>query len=361
MRYSITGGSGFIGRYFCEALAAAGHAVTILDLIDPVAGAPHARFVRGDVRDPAACRDAFAGCDRVLHLAAAHHDFGIERETFFDVNEHGAGVVCAALDAAGITEVCFYSTVATYGDTPEPHHEDSPTRPVSPYGQSKLAGEDVFRKWTQKGEGRRCLVIRPTVTFGPRNFANMYTLIDQIDRGRFLLVGKGDNIKSLSYVENIVEATLALMGRADLPAFEVINYIDKPDLTSMEIARTVYDALGKKPGMRVPYGLVRLLAVPFDVVIALTGRNLPISSARLRKLFLDQTKFEADRIHDRYGFVASVPLREGIRRMVKWYQAEGKHQKAEWHLPPKQAVMREEARPAPAKGEAARRAPSAKA
>jgi hypothetical protein len=52
---------------------------------------------------------------------------------------------------------------------------------------------------------------------------------------------------------------------------------------------------------------VRLLAVPFDVVIAITGRNLPISSARLKKLFLDQTKFEADRISARYGFVASVP------------------------------------------------------
>ena len=89
VRYCITGGSGFIGRYFCEALAAAGHEITVLDLVAPSEGLPHDRFVQGDVRDPAACRAALEGCDRLLNLAAAHHDFGIERETYFSVNDFG--------------------------------------------------------------------------------------------------------------------------------------------------------------------------------------------------------------------------------------------------------------------------------
>ena len=45
--------------------------------------------MQGDIRDATAVKEAFDGCDEVIHLAAAHHDFGIEEETYFDVNEQG--------------------------------------------------------------------------------------------------------------------------------------------------------------------------------------------------------------------------------------------------------------------------------
>ena len=100
MNVLVTGGSGFIGRYFHQALIAAGHKVTILDLAKPTWDAGPSRVVVGDVRDPAAVRQALTGCDAILNLAAAHHDFGIARETFFSVNEGGARVLCAAAEEA---------------------------------------------------------------------------------------------------------------------------------------------------------------------------------------------------------------------------------------------------------------------
>jgi nucleoside-diphosphate-sugar epimerase len=166
----------------------------------------------------------------------------------------------------------------------------------------------------------------------------MYTLIDQVARGRFLIVGKGRNIKSLSYIENIMAATMFIWGREDLPAFDVYDYIDKPDLTSIEITQVVYEALGKKmPSFRFPMWLVLVMALPFDIVIALTGKNLKISSARVKKMYSVQTKFEADKIL-KAGFEPPVPLKEGIRRMAQWYLAEGKDQSADWHQPPKDVV-----------------------
>ena len=78
MRICITGGTGFIGSWFARRLAAAGVEVVALDLHPPDPALPLARFVRGDIRDPEALRRAFEGCDRVLALAAAHHDFGID-------------------------------------------------------------------------------------------------------------------------------------------------------------------------------------------------------------------------------------------------------------------------------------------
>lgn len=338
MRYLITGGSGFIGRYFHEMLSARGHDLVILDLVRPEWDIGAARFVHGDVRDPHAVERAVRDAQRVLHLAAAHHDFGISEKTYYDVNERGSRVLCDAMDTHGIRDACFYSSVAVFGDAPEPHTESAPTKPNSPYGGSKLAGERVFESWTKKGEGRRCLVIRPTVTFGPRNFANMYSLIRQIAGGKFVQVGDGSNIKSLSYVENIVECTAHVWDVPDRPAFDIVQYIDKPDLTSRQIAAQIYTSLGKRvPGFRVPLWAACLAALPFDVVIKLTGRNLPVSSARIKKLFATQTKFEAEKVA-LYGFKARHTVGEGIDRMVKWYVAEGRNQQAVWHQPPEHVV-----------------------
>ena len=175
MKYCITGGSGFIGSYFCERLTADGHSISILDLIDPPTEVPHDHFVKGDVRDVDACRAALEGCDRMVHLAAAHHDFGIADQTYFDVNERGTQVLCDVMDELNIREAAFYSTVALYGGGKPPLHEGTTPDPQTPYGASKLAGEQVLQRWTEQGGGRRCLVIRPTVTFGRRNFANMYS------------------------------------------------------------------------------------------------------------------------------------------------------------------------------------------
>lgn len=351
MNVLITGGSGFIASCFHRDLAALGHQTSTLDLVAPSARAAGRPYVPGDIRDKAACVRAMRGCDLVVHLAAAHHDFGIAHDTYFSVNEHGSRVACEAMDEAGVRNAVFYSTVAVYGTAPEPHHEEAPTAPDSPYGASKLKGEGVFRAWTQRGDGRRCLVIRPTVTFGPDNFANMYSLIRQIDSGRYLRFGPGDNIKSLSYVENIVEATLFLLGlqaakpnRAIEP-FEIFNYIDKPDFTSTQISDHVSRSLGKKPAPAVPYALGMAMGLPFDAAIALTGKNLPISTARIRKLFRTQTKFEADKLLST-GYTPGASLAQGIERMVAWYRATGKDLDATWNTPPAEPVFMDAPQPA---------------
>lgn len=333
-RVLVTGGSGFIGRYLCERLRAESHDVTILDLVAPAWPSGDMRVVRGDIRDPVAVNDAMAGCDAMMHLAAAHHDFGIAESTYFDVNEGGARVLCAAMDAGGVTEACFYSSVAVYGDAPEPRSEDTTPMPNAPYGASKLAGEAVFREWTAQGGGRSVLVIRPAVVFGPRNFANMYALIRQIHSRFFLPIGEGSNIKSTAFVENLVAATMYLLARDDREPFDAYNYVDGPDLTSREICDAITESLGRQPvRWSLPLPVALLLASPFDAVIRLTGRNLPISSARVRKLATMQTRFPADKVR-RAGFTPAVTLREGLRRMTDWYMSEGRSQPVISHLPP---------------------------
>jgi nucleoside-diphosphate-sugar epimerase len=337
----VTGGAGFIGSYVVDRLLQDKVPVTVLDLAPPRARATSAlRQIRGDVRDRATLDAALEGVGTVFHLAAAHHDSGLARDTYFSVNEGGAATLCDAMGEAGVRTLCFYSTAAVYGAAPEPRHEDGPTLPASPYGQSKLAAERIFESWSCCEAGRYTLVIRPSVTFGPGNFANMFALIRLIDSGRYVQVGSGSNVKSLSYVENLVDATFWLWQRRAPSGFDVYNCVDKPDLTSREIAGVLAEALGREPArLTVPLWLGLALGFPFDVARTITGRG-SVSTDRIRKLAVHETRFPSDRLH-RAGFAPRVSLREGLARMVRWYIAEGRAAPALPSLPPLEVVRLE--------------------
>ncbi len=326
MKVLITGGAGFVGSRFHEMLTDLGHETVRFDLLPPD---DKSEFVKGDVRDLEALTAAMQGCDAVLHLAAAHHDFGIATQTFHDVNVMGMENVCAAMLTNSIKRLCFYSTVAVYGEQKPPVDESTTPAPISDYGKTKLLAEAVCEKWSQQGNGNRCLVMRPTVIFGPNHFANMYTLVRQIESGKFVCVGKMENIKSLAYIDNIVNATIELWlnDAGDASGYQCLNYIDKPDLSSRQIVNEIYKGLEKNPPkIFIPYPIAQLLALPFDLIIKLTGKNLPISSARIRKLAVSNTQVEADKVHQATK-LKGIPLKDGIRNMVQWYVSKGKQLK----------------------------------
>lgn len=334
MRFLITGGTGFVGSKFYEQLSACGHEVVRFDLNEPGDGTD---FVEGDVRDVQSLDAAMQGVDVVIHLAAAHHDFGITDKTFHDVNVGGMQNVCDSMSKHGVTKLCFYSTVAIYGSQPYPNEETDPA-PESSYGKTKLEAEKVCRTWCDENSNNQCLTLRPTVIFGTNNFANMYFLIRQIDSGKFLRVGSMDNIKSLAYVDNVVQTTLELLldESKNRRGYEYFNYVDTPDLSSWKISEAIYAGLGKKPPrFSVPYPLARLLVVPFDLIIAVTGKNLPVSSARIRKLAKSQTQFDAKKVHAASS-KEKVPLAQAIEKMAIWFVNDGKTRSHPDRRPPEQ-------------------------
>lgn len=329
MRILVTGGTGFIGARACSLFSQLGHQCVAYDL-HPFNEENQVEFVQGDIRDADRLTQASRGADAILHLAAAHHDFGISTETFRSVNVGGAKNVCDAASANGIKHICSASSVAVYGQQKPPIDESSQPKPESMYGKTKLEAEAVFKEWSASGDSNRCLVIRPTVVFGPGNFANMYMLIRQIESGKFLRVGKMDNIKSLAYIDNLLQAMheIWLNNPSVQSGFEIYNYVDKPDLTSREIVNVIYRELNRKPpAFAVPYPMAFLLAIPFEIVIRLTGKNLPVSLARIRKLAKTGTQFEADKIH-RAVTKPLIPLDNAIAEMVRWYVNSGKDQDA---------------------------------
>ena len=314
--YLITGGSGFIGSYFNDALDGT---IINYDIREPIH--PNANiYEKGDIRDTERLKEVIIKHkpSLIINLAASHHDFGITREGYFDVNENGMQVICDVAANNNITDIVFYSSVAVYGESAIASNEESDTTPSNDYGDSKLAAEHVLNKWIEADSLRKGLIIRPVLVHGARNTANMYNLIRQIDSGLYANIGSGKKIKSICYVENIVEATLWAWERFE-EGLKTYNYADQPQLTSNDAVEIIRKELGKRKPIRVPMWLGLIGAIPFDLYIKITGRNFPVSSARIKKLDTG-TEHNADKIASE-GFKARFSNEEGLVNMVKWYKS----------------------------------------
>ena len=323
MKILICGSSGFIGTHMVRLFADSGHQVIGLDLLQPISEDGLSHFYPGDILVKEDVRKALAGVDCVVNLAAKHHDFGISRDEYFQTNEIGSQRLLECLSEFGIKKYVFYSSVAVYGESLIESDETTEPRPTNPYGESKLAAEKVTHNWAQTAPNREVVIIRPSVVFGEGNTANMFSLIKMVDKHRYVQFGSGEAVKCICYVRNIIEATQYCM-KGLLPGVVTFNYVDKDDMSVKQTVDIISDELDKKIlPISFPLWLGVAVGKVFDLAAKITGKNLRISSARVKKLSTP-TQFAAQKIKD-HGFVAKHSIEEGLRNMVIWYVNEIKN------------------------------------
>jgi nucleoside-diphosphate-sugar epimerase len=318
MKILVIGCSGFIGQFLVKNLLNQKHTVVGLDINPPSDDLGDLyTFHDGDLLSHQDMKKAATGVDLIISLAAKHHDFGISRDEYFEVNEGGTRILLECASKCNIKNIIFYSTVAVYGTQNEPSTEETTPQPDNYYGQSKLAGEKVIGEWVQKDNKLQVIIIRPTVIFGPNNYANVYNLIDKIYRKKFIFVGNGKNIKSVAYVENLVDATAYLITKLK-PGIQIFNYSDEPQMTITETVETISAHMPHDiPKIRLPLWFAVTFGSIFDFLGKISGKNFPITAARMKK-FATSTHHTAKKIRE-HGFVQRIPTKEGFRRMIEWY------------------------------------------
>lgn len=313
MKVLITGGAGFIGARLTEMLATAGHDVTIFDKAPPKTD----RFqsIPGDVRDVEALSAAARGQDVIYNLAAEHRDDVRPVSLYEEVNVGGARNVVAAAERTGVKTIVFTSSVAVYGDGDHALTEDAPHRPINDYGRTKSLAEAEHLKWAKAGENRRLTIVRPSVVFGPGNRGNVYNLLRQINSGRFVMVGDGENRKSMAFIDNVAAFLAAAPGRAE--GIQIYNYADKPDFDMNTLVTLIREqgGPGRGVGPRLPVWTARILGRAADFVANATGRSLPISAVRVEK-FIANTEIDASRAHQT-NFHPPVDLGDGLRQTLQ--------------------------------------------
>lgn len=255
--------------------------------------------------------------ESVVLLAAEHRDDVSPTSKYYDVNVQGTKNVLKAMDKNGVKNIIFTSSVAIYGLNKENPNEEHPADPFNHYGKSKWQAEEALREWYNQNPKEKSLtIIRPTVIFGERNRGNVYNLLKQIASGKFLMVGKGINYKSMAYVGNIA-AFIKFHLKNVKPGYQVFNYIDKPDSNMNELVAQVEKSLNKKiPSTHFPYWLGILGGFGFDVLSKITGKKFSVSAVRVKK-FCATTQFDATAAHNS-GFKAPYTLNEGLDRTLKY-------------------------------------------
>ena len=310
-RITVIGGSGFVGTNLCRQLHLKQQDFEIIDL--KMSKQFPAKCKIADVRDVQSLREAITG-DVVVNLAAVHRDDVRDKTEYQRTNVDGAENVANACVDKGIHKIVFTSTVAVYGFAEPGTDESGKINPFNEYGRTKFEAEEKFRKWQSQGDNS-LIIIRPTVIFGEGNRGNVFNLLHQIASGKFLMVGKGENKKSMAYVGNIVAFLEACISTEQ--KYGVYNYTDTPDLTMNELVSQVREKLKGKTGVgpRLPYWLGLILGYTADIIAKLVGKNLPVSSIRVKK-FTSSSEFKSAKASVD-NFQAPFLLRDGVERTLQ--------------------------------------------
>src|SRR5690606_5808116 len=130
----------------------------------------------------------------------------------------------------------------------------------------------------------------------------------------FMMIGKGNNQKSMSYVGNVI-AFIDFLIKNVVSGYNVYNYVDKPDLTTNDLVHLTGKILNRHiPSIKIPYEIGMIGGYCFDLLAFITKKKLPISSVRVKK-FCAVTKYDSTKAMST-GFVPPFSLEEGLRRML---------------------------------------------
>ncbi len=309
----VLGGSGFIGTRLVKRLVGKQVSVRIGDVRRSEAFPELS--VDCDVRNRDSLVGLFRGVDVIINLAAQHRDDVRPVSLYHEVNVEGAKQVCQLAREAGVQKIIFTSSVAVYGFQPRPVDEEGPFEPFNEYGKTKLKAEAVYRAWAAEDPERTLVVVRPTVVFGEGNRGNVYNLLHQIASGRFLMIGSGQNVKSMAYVENIADFLTYSLGFSR--GSHIFNYVDGPDMSTRDLVTHVWHCLGKNGHPRsIPRWIAMLGGKMLDLAAKASGRTFPVSAIRVKK-FCESTQFRADRVRSA-GFVPAYTLNEGLARTIAY-------------------------------------------
>jgi len=304
----VTGGCGFIGSNFVRrVLESRGDRVSIVNLdkltyaanpanLADVADRPNYRFLRGDIADPEAVREAMEGCTHVVNFAAETH---VDRSllgdaSFIETDVRGVFVLLEEARRRGIQKFIQISTDEVYGSIARGSFtEESALNPRNPYAASKAGGDRLaFSYWASY---RMPVVItRASNNYGPYQYPEKLIPLfatNAIDGEALPLYGDGRNVRDWLYVRDHAEAIDFLLDRGEVG--ETYNVAGGNEMENIEITRRVLQELGK------PETLIRFVDDRPG-----HDRRYSLDASRLAKL----------------GFRPTTRLEDGLAETVRWYR-----------------------------------------
>jgi nucleoside-diphosphate-sugar epimerase len=181
----------------------------------------------------------------------------------------------------------FTSSISPYGPSNERRTEASLPVPETAYGSSKLAAEKIHLGWQAAEEGRKLLIIRSGVVFGPGEGGNVTRLVRSLVKGYFVYLGNRKTIKAGGYVKELCLVAMFCLEELRCSASSVllVNFTVDPPASMEQMVGAIVNAVGKpRRPLSLPRSLVLGLSYPLLVIERIFKVKLPINPVRVRKL-----------------------------------------------------------------------------
>lgn len=278
-------------------------------------------IVQGDLLYGASLEQAVEGCDAILHAAAWTGGPGVGGAAGWTTNVAATRHLLQLARRQGTQRFIYFSSVAVYGLNSSPViDETAPTPPVGQlYPDSKIAAEAMVRD--AQSQGLSTTIIRPASTYGPRGFAWSISPIQQIQRGRLVLLGSDQGLVNPGYIDNLVEGTLLALSGPQADG-ETFNLCDGIVVTYRDFYLRYAAMLGKDRLPTIPPALARLaVSAPGQWLRRRLGRSVP---GRWSYHFrFNPSRFSIDKASRLLGYQPQVDFDEGMRRTEAWLRQTG--------------------------------------
>lgn len=276
--------------------------------------------VPGDLLDQATLGRALEGVDTVIHAAGMIHPRRVRE--FYQVNVHGTRNLLKAAADSGVRRLVYISSSAVGGSQRRREKlmdEGDFPRPRKHYAHSKHQAEQAVLSYSVSGQ-METVILRPCWYYGLGQPARQTFFFHMIKKGNPFLFGNGENLRSLTYVDNLIQAILLAetTPRADGQIYWVA---DKRPYTTLEIYRTIAELLGVELKPRRLPSFVSRLSAGADGVLQTIG--VYSSYAHVAGEMVLDIGCNIEKAEQELGYQPKVELKEGMRRSIEWCQSHG--------------------------------------
>jgi len=231
-RVAVLGASGFVGGHLLAYLRANGHPTRAVARRRPTSADQDYRLA--DACDVYMLRDAFSGCDAVVHAALGDND----------TIRRSVAPVYAAAEAVGVRRLIYISSGSVHGQSPMPGTDERSslsTRQACSYNNAKVRAERVLRRLRSRGTVE-IVILRPTIVFGPGS-RWVFDFADALQTGTAYVVDGARGICNSIYVDNLSYGVALALGARNVDG-EVFLLGDKETVRWRDLYRPIADAFG---------------------------------------------------------------------------------------------------------------------
>lgn len=282
----------------------------------------------GDLRNPSDCARFCENAkgSTLIHTAGIIHPKRVRE--FYEINVSGTLNVVDAATAAGVKRAVVVSSNSPCGCNPHPDHlfdEQSPYHPYMHYGRSKMQMELAINE-RQKAGRIETVLIRAPWFYGPNQPPRQTLFFQMIRDGKGPIVGSGDNLRSMAYVDNLCQG-LILAAAQQCANGQVYWIADRRPYSMNQIIDTVERLLETEFGQKCAHKRMRLPGVASGVAYwvdkSLQGLGLYHQKFHVLSEMNKTIACSIQRAERELGYRPAIDLEDGMRRSLQWCQDKG--------------------------------------